>query len=241
MDLVPEKKRSGAILRDDDGEQGEEGGGGKKTVVVSSSTPSASSLFLSSSSSSSSPATTGTLGEGGDIKFLLDGSPNGPRPTLECCAHVSPRLITTLLAKLPVAPALVLSIGCGQGFLEEALLRASQAELNLYGVEVETCPNKFLRGERLLRVPNTFALHADAILADAWMFIYPRSISLLERYLSVFVRGVLDSVIWLGPSEEFPEAQKVLLSSFDQLEIIGTPVLPGYETLAIATGRQGSG
>jgi hypothetical protein len=190
--------------------------------------------------SSSSLSTAGALAplSDGNIQDLLDGSLNGPQATLECCAHVSLRLITTLLAKLPTAHGLVLSIGCGKGLLEEVLLRASGGTLNLYGVEVATCPNKFLRAERLLHVPNTFALHADAILADAWMFVYPRSISLLERYLAAFETGVLGTVVWLGPSEEFPEAQKSLLSSFDQLEIIGSPVLPAYETLCIATGRR---
>jgi hypothetical protein len=147
-------------------------------------------------------------------------------------------LITTLLAKLPTAPGLVLSIGCGKGLLEDVLLRASRGTLNLYGVEVETCPNKFLTEERLLRVPNTFALHADAILADAWLFVYPRSISLLERYLAAFVRGVLGTVIWLGPSEEFPEAYQMLLASFHQVEVVGSPALPDYETLCVATGRR---
>jgi hypothetical protein len=188
--------------------------------------------MVTGSSSSSSP-TPGSLSDG-DLQDLLKGP---SRATLECCAHVSPRLITTLLAKLPTAPGVVLSIGCGKGLLEEALLRASRGTLNLYGVEVETCPNKFLAHERLLRVPNSFALHADAILADAWMFVYPRSISLVERYLAAFVRGVLGTVVWLGPSEEFPEARQVLQSSFAQLEILGSPVLPAYETLCIASGR----
>lgn len=169
------------------------------------------------------------------VGSMADLGPTGAATRTECCARLSAQLISTLLDKLPAAPALVLSIGSGLGLLEELLLQQSRDKLNLYGVEVDACANKFLRAERLLRVPTVHSLHADAILAEALLFVYPRDIGLIERYAREFVRGVLQTVIWIGPIDEYPEVERVLQLAFVSVEIIGPPVVPGYERVAVAS------
>ena len=88
----------------------------------------------------------------------------------DCCLALSRPLLDVLVDRLPKHPALILSIGCGSGLLESLLLRASASNherpLNLYGVEVETCVDKHLPHDRLLRVQSTDTLHTDAILAS---------------------------------------------------------------------------
>jgi hypothetical protein len=155
-------------------------------------------------------------------------------PTTECCAQLSVGLVATLLDKLP-ASGLILSVGCGQGLLEEILLQRSEPTLELYGVEVESCQNKFLREDRLLRVPSTHSVHSDGILAEALLFVYPRDLQLMALYVRTFVRGALRMLVWLGPTHEASEAEKMLLSSFFSLEVIGRPALSAYETLLIAS------
>lgn len=162
------------------------------------------------------------------LQTLTDGSTN------ECCAQLSAQLVATLLDKLP-ASGLILSVGCGQGLLEEVLLQRSVPTLELYGVEVESCRNKFLREDRLLRVPSTHALHADGILAEVLLFVYPRELSLMTSYIRTFVRGALRMVVWLGPTQESSEAERILLANFFSLELIGRPAVSAYETLLIAS------
>ena len=98
----------------------------------------------------------------------------------DCCAGVSRPLIQTLVYRLPVDPAIVLSIGSGSGLLEATLLHHSYGKLNLYGVEVPSCVNLHLPPERLLRVPCTRSLHSDAFFASALLFVYPRSAELIK-------------------------------------------------------------
>ncbi len=69
--------------------------------------------------------------------------------------------------------------GAGSGLLEALLLHASSGGLELYGVEVASCQCPFLPDERVLRVPGTRALHADAVLASVVMFV--RSFNLGDR------------------------------------------------------------
>ena len=57
------------------------------------------------------------------------------------------------------------------GLLEALLLSASKGNLNLYGVEVPSCVNKYLPETRLLRVPGTSSVHEHVVLATTLLFV----------------------------------------------------------------------
>lgn len=170
---------------------------------------------------------------------FLDEVGNKPTHFSDCCPAVSRPLLDTLLEALPVSPALTLSIGCGNGFLEGLLLALSQAEpcktLALRGVEVPSCVNKYLPETHLLRVPSTTSLHADAMLATALMFIYPRSASLVAGYLDSFLQGALETVIWLSHESDWPDFEQHFVRSFDSVHHARYAGTAEYECLVIAT------
>jgi hypothetical protein len=78
-----------------------------------------------------------------------------PKHFPDCCMGISKPLVSTLLTMLPPKPALILSIGCGSGLLEQTLLQAGHQRLDLYGVEVPGCVNAHLPSDRVLIVPGT--------------------------------------------------------------------------------------
>jgi hypothetical protein len=152
-----------------------------------------------------------------------------------CCAGISWPLLETLTTRLPEQPNLILSVGCGGGLLEALLLKATDSNLNIVGVEVPPCVNEHLPEDRLLRVPCTASLHPDALLASTLMFVYPRKPSLIANYLDQFQGGAVEQVIWLGHRSDWPDVETILKSAFYKLEIIEGPGLPEYELLAIVT------
>jgi len=170
---------------------------------------------------------------------FLAGLGNKPTQFPDCCPAVSRPLLDTLLETLPASPALSLSIGCGNGFLEGLLLALSQEEprktLLLHGVEVPSCVNKHLPESQLLRVPSTTSLHSDAMLATALMFIYPRSVSLVARYLESFYLGALDTVVWLGHESDWSDFEPHFLCHFDRVRHVSDAGIAQYERLVIGT------
>ncbi|KAK4895904.1 hypothetical protein LTR27_006075 [Elasticomyces elasticus] len=152
-----------------------------------------------------------------------------------CCAGLSKPMLKTIANRLPQNPAMVLSIGCGSGLLEGMLLLSRIKDLNIFGVEVPPCINKYLPDERMLRVPCTASLHPDAWLASALLFVYPRKPSLLSNYMDNFVDGALEQVVWLGPRNDWPEIHEVLKSYFYMIETVEGPGLSEHELLVFAT------
>lgn len=153
----------------------------------------------------------------------------------DCCAGISRPLLETLANRLPQKPAFILSIGSGSGLLEAMLLRATDGNLDIHGVEVSRCVNKHLPEDRLLRVPCTASMHPDAILASALLFVYPRKPSLIANYLDGFLDGALEQVVWVGHRCEAREIQELLLVKFSKLELVEGPGLSSYELIIIAT------
>jgi len=164
---------------------------------------------------------------------------NKPRHFSDCCPAVSRPLLDALLEALPASPALTLSIGCGNGFLEGLLLALSQTEprktLILRGVEVPSCVNKHLPETHLLRVLSTTSLHADAMLATALMFVYPRSASLVAGYLEGVLQGALETAIWLSHESDWPDFEQHFARSFDSVHHARNEGTAEYERLVIAT------
>lgn len=120
--------------------------------------------------------------------------------------------------------------------LEEILRRTSLPEsLNLFGIEVEKCPNKYLPEDRMLRVPSTTDLHHDGLMAEIFLFVYPRKSSLISAHLQAFVRGALQTVVLITSRHEWVEFAPILERAFSNVEIIQDCGLPADEVLAIAS------
>ena len=173
------------------------------------------------------------------MKARLEDLGDVPAHFADCCVAISRPLIEAIAVRLSRKPALVLSIGCGSGLLEHLLLQHKFADdatsLDLYGVEVPTCVNKYLPEDRLLRVASTNTLYADAMFASALIFVYPRQVSLIARYLDACLNGALEKVVWLGHRSDWPDAEKIISAAFSGLEYYDGPDIMEYELLVIAT------
>ena len=153
----------------------------------------------------------------------------------DCCVGLSLPLLDTLVSRLPVQPALILSIGSGLGLLEALLLHKTSGTLNIFGVEVPSCDNKYLPMKRALVVQGTASIHPDAMLASTLMFVYPRQPSLVARYLESSIDGALEQVIWLGHRNDWADVDMLLQAAFCELDMVEGPGLAAYELMAIAS------
>lgn len=162
-----------------------------------------------------------------------------PAHFADCCVAISRPLIEAIAVHLPPKPSLILSIGSGRGLLEHLLLQYMSAEdatpVDLYGVEVPTCVNKYLPEGRVLRVASTSTLYADAMFASALLFVYPRQVSLIAQYLDACLNAALEKVLWLGHRSDWPDAEGTVSAAFSSLEYYSGPGLTDYELLVIAS------
>lgn len=156
----------------------------------------------------------------------------------DCCVGVSEPMVEDLRLRLPLSPALILSIGCGSGMLE-ALLH--DRGVNIYGVEVPSCENKYLPNERFLRVQTTQSVHKDAILASTVLFVYPRSLELILAYARHFTNGALDEILWLGHQSDAPDYRGLLTSLFESVTTLDMPGMAPYECLLRVSCSSGPG
>lgn len=158
-----------------------------------------------------------------------------PQQFAGCCLAISKPLLQALAGTLPRDPDLILSIGCGSGFLEGLLLQMLPGELNLFGVEVPSARCDYLPSGRELKVPGTRALHPDAIVASVLMFVYPRVPELIESYVKTFADGALDKLVWLGHRSDWADSEKIVNDSFVDVNVVHDSGLPAYEIMAVAT------
>ncbi|KAM3415688.1 hypothetical protein BST61_g9206 [Cercospora zeina] len=171
-----------------------------------------------------------------DVQSIMGKLSARPSPHADCCCSLSTDLLDTLIRHLPPSPAVILSCGAGTGLLERLILERSQRRVNIYGVEVPSCVNKYLSGERMLRVRSTTALHSEALLADALIFCYPRPETLLlQKYLANFVSGTLHTAIVLTHYDDHLSAKAILMTFFTRVDVLQDAGLPGFEKLIVAT------
>lgn len=120
----------------------------------------------------------------------------------------------------------------------------SHGSIDIYGVEVPSCVNKYLSDERMLRVHHDREVHESALRAAVLIFCYPRSLLLVERYLyllsllstTVVTRTpTLQKLIVLTHRDDYPSLRALLVPFFDQLSIVPNSGLPDFEVLAVAT------
>lgn len=139
----------------------------------------------------------------------------------DCCLGISATLLDAVRESLRGADELVLSIGCGSGRFEALL----PADLNIRGVEVSASLNKHLPRDRFDTVRDTRALYAEAIVATALMFVYPRPADLVARYVKDVAGGALQKVIILTHRDDWGEVRTKLDElpiSYAVLELSGT-------------------
>jgi hypothetical protein len=158
-----------------------------------------------------------------------------PQQFAGCCLAISKPLLQALASALPRDPSLILSVGCGSGFLEGLLLQMLPGELNLFGVEVPSADCDYLPAGRVLKVPGTRALHSDAIIASVLMFVYPRVAGLIASYVNAFADGALEKLVWLGHCSDWVDSEKIVYDSFVDVNIVHDAGLPAHEIMVVAT------
>lgn len=126
-------------------------------------------------------------------------------------AHADSSLSSTLIgivaALLPHIPALTISIGCGHGVLE-AYLENSSAPLDLLGIDVVHHVPQYIAETKLCILPGTFATSAKALVAEAWLFVYPKDLELPGRYVSKYGSGKVRIIVWIGPKMDWEDVKK---------------------------------
>ncbi|RMZ89283.1 hypothetical protein DV736_g3487, partial [Chaetothyriales sp. CBS 134916] len=120
----------------------------------------------------------------------------------------------------------VFSIGSGTGLLEALLTRHLVSQrTDLVGVEVYASPpvNKYLDDDHVCLVRGTWDVCETVTMASAgavWMFVYPRHVSLVEKYVETLQLGLeereqgargrtLQMVIWAGPRADVVDYEGV--------------------------------
>lgn len=158
-----------------------------------------------------------------------------PRQFAGCCLAISKPLLQALASTLPRDPDLILSVGCGSGFLEGLLLQMLPGELNLFGVEVPSAGCDYLPAGRVIKVPGTRALHSDAMIASCLMFVYPRVPELVASYVNAFADGALEKLVWLGHRSDWADSEKIMHDSFVDVNVVHDAGLPVHEIMVVAT------
>lgn len=148
----------------------------------------------------------------------------------DCCAAISSVLVETIAHILPPRPSLTISIGSGTG-LFEALLLQEQPAKDIEAVEVSSHINQYLPDEKVNVVRGTWDLCLLASDAIAWMFIYPREISLMGMYFEKFSPSKTRMLLWLGPCADFSIVQTVVPDGWkiDRMENLTSE----YEIMAV--------
>ncbi|KAL8763993.1 MAG: hypothetical protein Q9203_007249, partial [Teloschistes exilis] len=123
----------------------------------------------------------------------------------------------TLNSILPTFPALVLSIGHGHGLLEAHLLNDEGNPLEILGVDIAHKTPQYLPEQNYRILPLSTSLAEEAGEAEAWIFIYPRILSLVRQYLDHFDcgahgehgagrrKGKVRAIIFIGPRTDIEE------------------------------------
>ncbi|KAI4199408.1 MAG: hypothetical protein LQ350_004633 [Teloschistes chrysophthalmus] len=130
-------------------------------------------------------------------------------------SSLSTTLIQTLKSILPTFPALVLSIGHGHGLLETLLLSDEENALEFLGVDIVHKTPQYLPEQNYRILPLSTSFAEEAGEAEAWLFIYPRILSLVCQYLDRFDGGAnrengaerkkVRAIIFIGPRADIDE------------------------------------
>lgn len=151
--------------------------------------------------------------------------------------------------------SLILSVGSGSGLLEAHLQShwssTLDCNLSIHGVEIHTGDNarpvnRYLPEQNCNTVRATWQLSPDLHAAAALLFVYPRDVDLVSRYVEAVQareNSPLQVVVWLGPRADFDTFAGCLQGAsncdvqhhvkFGPVEVIETSSLAEYEIMAI--------
>lgn len=85
------------------------------------------------------------------------------------------------------------------------MLLTQRPMLKLYAVEVAEKVDDYLPKNKLDIVHGTWDISPLAKGASAWMFVYPRDVRLVNRYLASCADSMVNMIIWIGPMADFKE------------------------------------
>lgn len=164
------------------------------------------------------------------LRWELRKRPLTEQPTTwpDCSLSLSTKLMARLTSCIQEAfrphdshhlesdPDYVLSIGSGSGLLEAHLQSwwsTRGLNVQIHGVEVRgadyTTPNRYLLWNNRSTVRGTWELSSTRLhLAHVLVFVYPRQVDLVKKYLDEAARGKnghrsVRGVIWLGPRNDW--------------------------------------
>ncbi|KAJ4416985.1 hypothetical protein N0V82_006434 [Gnomoniopsis sp. IMI 355080] len=183
-----------------------------------------------------------------------------PKRYSDFCLSISLPLIHSLTGIFTEAANksnsnLILSVGSGSGLLEAYLQSHWSATLNcnlsVHGVEIysedDARPvNRYLPEQYCDTVKATWQLSPVLHAAAALLFVYPRDVKLVSRYLEAVQaqeNSPLQAVVWLGPRADFDTFAVCLRAmsngalqhnvEFGPVEVIETSGLAEYEMMAL--------
>lgn len=147
-------------------------------------------------------------------------------------SSLSSTLISTLGTLLPCSPALAISIGQGHGVLEAYLLQYDP-DLNILGIDVGVKEPQYLPDSAIRLVNSTAALSVEAAVAEAWMFVYPKDLGLVGRYMHEYGSGAVNVIIWIGPRMDWIEVEREFPGHGWNTEVPFVNGLKEYEALGV--------
>jgi hypothetical protein len=153
----------------------------------------------------------------------------------DCCLSLSTKLIQKI-GQLQSPGSLVLSVGSGSGLLE-ALVQQHYPQTRVVGLEVNDFVNKYLSPENAISVKGTWDIYTKSSEADTWLFVYPRSPTLISHYLEL--SKVPKTIVWLGPKRDWEDFRSPFLAyrkfTIEEIEDAG---LASYETMFVITKEE---
>ncbi|KAL8920737.1 MAG: hypothetical protein Q9208_006067 [Pyrenodesmia sp. 3 TL-2023] len=141
--------------------------------------------------------------------------------------------LSTTPKSFPHADTLTISIGHGHGLLEAYLLEQCPT-LNLLGVDVfYTCP-QYLPEAQVRILGSTSALLAESTGAEAWLFVYPKDLGLLGRYVHEYGDdGAVKTIVWIGPRMDWEDVERGIPRKGWRIEEPEVTGLKEYEALKL--------
>ncbi|KAI4192296.1 MAG: hypothetical protein LQ346_004368 [Caloplaca aetnensis] len=158
--------------------------------------------------------------------------PSTPTSLPHADSTLSSTLVSTLTTILPPSPALTISIGHGHGLLEAYLLQQDPT-LNLLGVDVFHSSPQYLPESQVRILSSTSALLGEATAAEAWVFVYPKDLGLLGRYVQEYGDGAVKLIVWIGPRMDWEDVERGIPRKGWTIEEPGVTGLKGYEVLVL--------
>lgn len=157
---------------------------------------------------------------------------DAPQHHADCCLSFSTKLIQQV-GQLQPPGSIVHSIGSGSGLLE-SLLQQGFPQIRIVGFEVNDFVNKYLSPANAITVKGTWNIYNKSSEVTTWLFVYPRSPTLISQYLEL--SALPGKIVWLGPKKDWEDFRVPFLSCGKfKIEEIEDAGLVSYEAMFVMT------